>query len=132
MRSACCRMNRPNVSVDRPSSATISLKSIADRLAGPSWRAQAIARRHGKKPRPPSCRIAGNQACGEPSTGAMALAAGRGIRSTRRGPAIGAARLVPVGAPRDDAELTVSFEAVYTPVDPPDAHRPLPLPLLHA
>jgi hypothetical protein len=60
----------------------------------------------------------------------MALAAGRGIRSTRRGPAMGAARLVGVGAPRDDAEVTVSFEAVYSRIEPAEGERRLLLAVL--
>src|SRR5262245_20841348 len=62
--------------------------------------------------------------------GAMALAAVRGMRSTRRGPAMGAARLVAVGAPRDDAELAVSFEAVYGRTEPAGGERRLLLAVL--
>ena len=60
----------------------------------------------------------------------MALAAVRGIRSTRRGPAMGAARLVAVGALRDDAELAVSFEAVYSRTEPAGGERRLLLAVL--
>jgi hypothetical protein len=60
----------------------------------------------------------------------MALAVGSGIRSTRRGPAMGAARLIALGAPRDDAEVTVSFEAVYSRAEPAEGERRLLLAVL--
>ena len=60
----------------------------------------------------------------------MALAVHGGTRSTRRGPAVGAPRLAAFGSPTDDAEMAVSFSAVYRRAEPAEGERRLLLAVL--
>src|SRR5262245_447467 len=95
--------------------------------------AASMAENRRQNPPSPSCRLSHCRKSGMRefwNGGAMALAAVRGIRSTRRGPAMGAARLVAVGARSDDAELAVSFEAVYGRTVPAGGERRLLLAVL--
>jgi len=59
----------------------------------------------------------------------MASAANAGTRSTRRGPAIGAPRMT-FGSASEDAEMAVSFSAVYRRAEPAAGERRLLLAVL--
>jgi hypothetical protein len=51
-------------------------------------------------------------------------------RSTRRGPAVGAPRALPIGSATDDVEMVVSFGAVYRRAEPAQGERRLLLAVL--
>jgi hypothetical protein len=59
----------------------------------------------------------------------MASAANAGTRSTRRGPAIGAPRMT-LGSASEDAEMAVSFSAIYRRAEPAAGERRLLLAVL--
>lgn len=60
----------------------------------------------------------------------MASAVGRGVRSTRRGPAMGSPRVPTLVTPGQDAETAVSFGAVYRRAEPAEGERRLLLAVL--
>ena len=60
----------------------------------------------------------------------MMLAANAGTRSTRRGPAIGAPRTAVFGSAAEDAEMAVSFSAIYRRAEPAAGERRLLLAVL--
>jgi hypothetical protein len=60
----------------------------------------------------------------------MASALNGGSRSTRRGPAVGAPRTLPLGSLLEDAETAVSFGAVYRRAEPAEGERRLLLAVL--
>ncbi len=60
----------------------------------------------------------------------MASVVNGGTRSTRRGPVAGAPRTLPFGAPMEDAEMAVSFGAVYRRAEPAEGERRLLLAVL--
>ena len=60
----------------------------------------------------------------------MTLAVNGGSRSTRRGPAVGAPRMASFGSGVDDAEMVVSFSAVYRRAEPAEGERRLLLAVL--
>jgi hypothetical protein len=60
----------------------------------------------------------------------MTSAANAGTRSTRRGPAIGTPRMVTVGGAVEDAEMAVSFSAIYRRAEPAAGERRLLLAVL--
>src|SRR4029077_8674730 len=64
-----------------------------------------------------------------PAGGVMASAANAGTRSTRRGPAIGAPRMT-FGSASEDAEMAVSFSAIYRRAEPAAGERRLLLAVL--
>jgi hypothetical protein len=60
----------------------------------------------------------------------MMLAANAGTRSTRRGPALGAPRTAIFGSAAEDAEMAVSFSAIYRRAEPAAGERRLLLAVL--
>jgi hypothetical protein len=60
----------------------------------------------------------------------MASALHVGVRSTRRGPAVGAPRALSFGSPMEDAETAGAFGAVYRRMEPAEGERRLLLAVL--